>query len=138
MSTLSLYLILVQATLTSFGGFGSLPQVRRELVVERQALSDDALNRAVLVARTTTGPVGVYVVSVGYEVDGLKGAFVGWLALATPALFAVPILVGVKRSLAHPRVRGAVDALILTSAVLVSIAGLSLLRDLLGQIGLLR
>lgn len=138
MSTVGLYLVLVQATLTSFSGFGSLAQVRRDLVVERHALSDEALNRAVLVARTTPGPVGVYVVSVGYEVAGLRGAFAGWLALATPALLVIPVFTSVKRALAHPRVRGAVDALILTSALLVVVTGLSLARDLLGQVGFLR
>lgn len=138
MSIVTLYVVLVQATLTSFSGFGSLAQVRRELVIEQRALSDEALNRAVLVARTTPGPIGVYVVSVGYEVAGVGGAFVGWLALSTPALLVIPLFASVKRSLDRPHVRGAIDALILTSALLVAITGVSLCRDLLSQLGALQ
>lgn len=126
MSTLSLYVILLKATLTSFSGFGSLPQVREELVVQRHLITDDALNRAVLVARTTPGPMGVYVVSVGYEAGGFAGAFAGWLALATPAILIVPLARGSTRMLGHPRARGALDALILASAVLIIAAGVPL------------
>lgn len=136
MSLVTLYLVLAQATLTSFSGFGSLAQVRRDLVVERRVLSDEGLNRSVLVARSLPGPYGAYVVSVGYQVAGIGGAVAGWLALTTPALLAVPVLLGVRRLMEHPRVRGAVDALILASALLVVLTGITLARDLLQQIGL--
>ena len=78
MSAITLYVILLKATVASFSGFGSLPQVREGLVVQRHVLSDDALNRAVLVARTTPGPMGVYLVSVGYEVAGRGRRQGGW------------------------------------------------------------
>lgn len=130
MSAVALYLILLKATLASFSGFGSLPQVREDLVVQRRLLTDDALNRAVLVARTTPGPMGVYVVSVGYEVAGVPGAIAGWLALATPAILIVPLARVATRMLDRPRVRGALDALILASAVLIIAAGVPLIRDL--------
>lgn len=130
MSAFILYAILLKATLASFSGFGSLPQVREDLVVRHHVITDDALNRAVLVARTTPGPMGVYVVSVGYEAAGPSGAVAGWLALATPALLIIPLAKMASVMLAHPRVRGALEALILTSAVLIVAAGVPLLRDL--------
>ena len=130
MSILTLYFVLLKATLASFSGFGSLPQVREDLVVRRQVVSDEALNRAVLVARTTPGPMGVYVVSVGYEAAGLPGALAGWLALATPALLVVPLWGVASRFMHHRRVRGAISALVLASAVLILLAGIPLASEI--------
>jgi chromate transporter len=130
MSALALYLILLKATLASFSGFGSLPQVREELVTRHRVLSDEALNRAVLVARTTPGPMGVYVVSVGYEAAGLPGVIAGWLALATPALLVVPLCGVAGRAMSRRRVRGAISALVLASAMLIVLAGVPLATEL--------
>lgn len=126
MSALTLYLILLKAVVTSFSGFGSLPQVRQDLVVTRHLIGDDVLNRAVLVGQTTPGPIGLYVVSVGYEVAGWRGAVAGWLALATPALLVIPLYGVAVRAVAHRRARSAIGALVLASAVLIVIAGRSL------------
>lgn len=129
MSAVALYLLLAKATLLSFSGFGSLAQVRDDLVVQRGVLTDEALNRAVLVGRTTPGPMGVYLVSVGYEVAGFPGALSGWLAVASPALLIVPIMMLTSGVINHPRIRGALDAMILSSAVLIVVAGVPLMRD---------
>lgn len=133
MSVFALYLVLLKATLASFSGFGSLPQVRNDLVEERQVLTDEGLNHAVLVARTTPGPVGVYVVSVGYQVAGTPGAIAGWLALATPAVLVLPIWAVTRRLMTHPRVRSAVAGLILGSAVLVVTSAVPLALDVARQ-----
>lgn len=129
MSAVALYLLLAKATLLSFSGFGSLAQVREDLVVQRGVLTDEALNRAVLVGRTTPGPMGVYLVSVGYEVAGVQGALAGWLAVASPALLIMPIMMMTSRLLNHRRIRGALNAMIVSSAVLIVVAGAPLLRD---------
>jgi chromate transporter len=128
-STFTLYLILLKAVAASFTGFGSLPQVRQDLVVSQQVISDDVLNRAVLVGRTTPGPVGVYVVSVGYEVAGWRGVVAGWLALTTPALFVIPIYGIAVRAANQPRARSAIAALVLASAVLIVLAGIPLAAE---------
>ena len=74
MNVITLYLILLKATITTFAGLASLPVLREDLVIKRHVLSDEQLNTAVVVTRTAPGPVGVYVVSVGYFVAGTKGA----------------------------------------------------------------
>jgi chromate transporter len=66
MNAVVLYVLLLKATLTSFAGLASLPVVRDELIVHRQALTDEQLNEAIVITRSTLGPVGLYVVSVGY------------------------------------------------------------------------
>jgi len=131
MTTFALYVVLLKAMLVAFTGFGSLPQVREDLVVSRQAISDAALNRAVLVGRTTPGPAGIYVISVGYEVAGWRGAAVGWLALITPAVLVIPIYRIAGAAMHHRRARAAVEMLVLGSAGLILLASAPLFRELL-------
>jgi chromate transporter len=124
-----LYGLLLKATMTSFSGMGSLPQVRQDFVVTHGVLADDQLSHAVLLGRSTPGPVGVYVVSVGYLVAGWPGAVVGWLALVTPALAAVPLLVVIRRLHHLPRVRGSIDAIVVAGGALLLPAAIQLARD---------
>ena len=129
-----LYLLLLKATMTSFSGMGSLPQIREDFVVTHRVLGDDQLSRAVLFGRSTPGPVGVYVVSVGYAVRGVPGAVAGWLALVSPAFMAVPLLAMLRRWLHLSRMRSAVDAVIIASGTLLVPSGLVLARDALAQL----
>ena len=119
MTIVTLYLLLLKATATSFAGMGSLPQVRQDLVVTAHAISDQQLSQAVLIGRSTPGPVGAYVVAVGYFADGVAGAVAGLLAVMTPALAAVPLMALMQRWLHLARVRAAVDAVVMASAALL-------------------
>ena len=79
MSVLLLYFLFLKATVTSFNGPSSLPILREDLVVRRHILTDRQLNAAVVAGRCAPGPMGIYVVSVGYFIGGLPGAFAdGW------------------------------------------------------------
>lgn len=133
MSTFALYLVLLKAMVASFSGLGSLPQIRQDLVVSQHVISDTVLNRAVLVGRTTPGPIGAYVVSIGYEVAGWRGAFAGWLALVTPALLVVPMYRLAVRAAAYRRAQSAIDALVLASVVLIVSAGWPLAVEVLAR-----
>ena len=130
MNVVVLYLVLLKATLLSFSGFGSLPLVRDDLVVRRAVLTDDQLNRAVVVARTTPGPMGVYLVSVGYQAAGVNGAVAGWLAMATPAMLVLPLLFASVRLANSRRAVGAINGLVLASAVLLVLSSVPLGVDL--------
>jgi chromate transporter len=124
-----LYALLLKATLTSFSGLASLPMVRNDLVVERKILTDRELNTAVVAGRTSPGPNGLYLVSVGYYADGLPGAAAGMLALMTPAFLIVPMVRWVGRRAESPRVKSAIRAVVLASAGLLLSASLPLARD---------
>jgi chromate transporter len=123
--------ILLKSTCTSFAGLASLPEVRAELVEQRRWISDADLNQSIVITRTTPGPVGVYVVSVGYLAYGVPGAIAGWLAMAAPSL-AVILLVGYfgKRA-QHPRVRGMLQCVVLASAALLVLAAIPIGRQAL-------
>ena len=134
MSALAIYLLILKATVMSFAGMGSLPQVREDFVVTRQVVSDEQLSQAVLVSRSTPGPLGAYVVGVGYIAGGWPGAMAGWLALVTPAFIMLPLLATVRRWLHLPRVRAAVDAIVVSSAVLLMISGVRMALEGFQQI----
>ena len=123
MNAFVVYVLLVKAIATSFAGMGSLPQIQQDFVETRRAITADQLNQAVLVGRSTPGPIGAYVVAVGYLAAGWKGAIAAWLAMLTPALGAIPLLVLMQRWMHLPRVRAAVDAVVIASAVLLLASG---------------
>ena len=134
MNALLIYFLLLKATMTSFAGMGSLPQIRQDFVETHEAISDEQLSQAVLVGRATIGPMGAYVVAVGYFAGGWRGSIAGWLAMITPALVAIPILALIQRWLHRPRIRAAVDGVIIASAVLLVGSGAALALDAVQQL----
>jgi chromate transporter len=129
-----LFALLLKASVTSFSGLGALPQVRQDLVVTHRVIADEELSRAVLLGRSSPGPIGIYIVSVGYAVRGVPGAIVGWVALAVPAFLAVPLLVALRRWLHQPRLRAAVDSVVIGGATLLVPSAVALLRDAYAQL----
>ena len=129
MSPIVVYVLLLKAIPTSFAGMGSLPQIQQDFVETRHALTVEQINQAVLVGRSTPGPIGAYVVSVGYLAAGWPGAVAAWLAMITPALAAVPLVLLMQRCLYLPRVRAAVDAVVIASAILILSSGVRMAVD---------
>ncbi len=123
--------ILIKSTFTSFAGLASLPEVREELVEERQWITDDDLEQSVVITRTTPGPVGVYVVSVGYMVDGWPGAIAGWIAMSLPSLVVILLVGYFGKRAQHPRVGSMLQCVVLASASLLVLAAIPLGRDAL-------
>jgi chromate transporter len=129
MNPFLLYLLLLKATATTFTGMASLPIIRDDLVVERRVLTDEQLNTAIVVGRTTPGPVGLYVVCVGYYAGGVPGAVAGWLAMITPAFLVIPLMHYLGHRAEHPRIRSALQAVVLSSAGLMWASAIPLARD---------
>jgi chromate transporter len=131
MNFLLLYLLLTKATLTSFSGLTSLPIVHHDLVEHYQVLTDRQLNAAVAAGRTAPGPNGLYLVSVGYFVDGIPGACAGLLATVTPAFLIIPMLQYLGRRADKPAVKSAIRAVTLAAAGLVVTTTVPLAKDAL-------
>lgn len=126
MNVVILYLLLVKATLTSFSGLASLPMIQNDLVLRRHVLTDRQLNTAVAAGRIGPGPLGIYVVSVGYLVDGIPGACAGWLAMVTPAFLIIPMLRFLGDRAQHPRARAVARAVLFAGAGLLLSAAVPL------------
>jgi chromate transporter len=129
MNVVLLYLLLLKATLTSFSGLSSLPVVRGDLVVHHKLITDRQLNAAVAAGRVGTGPLGLYIVSVGYFAAGIPGACVGCLALMTPAFLIIPMLRYLGSRAESPRLQRTIRTVILAAAGLVLAATVPLARD---------
>lgn len=119
MNPFVLYFLLLKATVTAFSGVAALPVIRDELVVNRRVLTDAQISEAMVAGRVSPGPIGMYIVSIGYFAGGIPGAIAGWLALATPALIVIPILRYIGTRAEQPRVRDALNALVLASVGLM-------------------
>jgi chromate transporter len=124
-----LYLLLLKATLTSFSGLASLPMIRTDFVVQRHLLTDRQLNTAVVAGQTGPGPVGLYVVSVGYFISGAPGAIAGMLAVITPAFLVIPLMRWAGARAESPHVRSAIRGVLLAGAGLLLSASMPLARD---------
>ena len=131
MQALTIYFLLLKATLTSFSGMSSLPVVHSDFVRERRMLTDRDLSTAVAVARMTPGPLGLYLVCVGYQAGGWPGAVAGFLAMVTPAFFVIAILRWLGRRADNDAVKRSIRAVILAAAGLVLSATIPLALDAL-------
>jgi len=131
MNVFLLYLILLKGTATTFAGLAALPVLQDALVEHHHVLTNDQLNDAVVITRSTPGPVGLFVVTVGYFVAGIPGAIAGWLAMVTPALLIIPLIHCVGRKMEHPRIKGVLQAVVVASAGLLFAGAIPL-----GQSGL--
>ena len=120
-----LYLLLLKGTCTAFAGLASLPVIHDTLVTQHGVLTEQQLNQAVVITRSSPGPVGLYIVSVGYFVAGIPGAIAGWLAMITPLVHFS------GRHIDHPRVRSVLQAVVIASAGLLLAASIPLARDAL-------
>jgi chromate transporter len=126
MNIVLLYLLMLKGTATAFAGLASLPVIHDALVTQFHVLTNEQLNEAVVITRSTPGPVGLYIVSVGYFVSGVPGAIAGWLAMITPALLIIPLLHFAGRHIERTRVKGALQAVVIASAGLLLAASIPL------------
>ena len=125
MTALSLYWLFLRVVLLSFSGFATVPLLREALVLDRGILTDTQLNDAIAISQSSPGPLGLYVVVVGHFVAGISGALAGVLALATPALLAIPISRLVLRGNART-LQGACSGIVIASCGFMLVTGLRL------------
>ena len=126
MSALELYWLFVRAVLLSFSGFATVPVLRDALVENSRLLTDAQLNDAIAISQASPGPLGMYVVLVGYFITGVPGALAGVLALITPAFLAIPISRLVLRG-HSAALGGACSGIVIASCALMMTTGLRLL-----------
>ena len=131
MNIILLYLLLLKATVTSFSGLTSLPVVHNDFVLKRHVLTERQLNAAVVAGRAVPGPNGLYIVSVGYFVGGIPGAWAGWLAVITPAFLIIPLLQYLGARAERPAVRSAIQGLTFAAAGLIASTTIPLAQDAL-------
>jgi chromate transporter len=95
-------------------------------VVNQRLLTDAQLNDAIAISQASPGPLGMYVVLVGYFITGLPGAIAGVLALITPAFLGIPISRLVLRGQSD-MLRGACSGIVIASSALIVATGFRLM-----------
>lgn len=131
MNIVELYFILLKGTVTAFSGLASLPVIQEALVNQHHIITAKQLNEAVVITRSTPGPVGLYVVSVGYFAAGLQGAVAGWLAMITPALLIIPTVHFAGQRVEHPRLKSVMQTIVIASSGLLLAAAIPLAHQAL-------
>jgi chromate transporter len=122
---LALFWIMLRAALLSTSGMGNLPIVHQDLL-SRGWATDRQFAESLSIGQISPGPSGLWVISLGYFVDGLRGAALTVLAIALPPLVVLLLVRFYGRFGNHPATQGFVRGLGLAVAgiFLVVLAGI--------------
>lgn len=122
MDAVELFVSFLKAATFSVGGLSSLPVLQQELVVTGR-VTDQQVLESLAIGRLSTGPNGLYVVSLGYFAYGWAGAAIALFAASIPPLLIVPAAALIRRQLLSPWAAGLVRGVALsTSGLLVATA----------------
>src|SRR5947208_14228746 len=125
MDALSLFGVFLKASALSLGGLSSLPLLRGDLVGTGIA-TDQQVVQAIAIGRISTGPNGLYIVSLGFLVGGVVGATLALAAATLPPLVIVPITALARRWLVATPVAGLVRGVARATAGLLAATGIGI------------
>ncbi len=123
---LALFLLLLRDSALALGGLGSLPLIRQDLVATGLA-TDAQVVQALAIGRLSTGPTGLWIVSLGYQMAGWIGAALALIATCLPPLVMVPATAATRRFLLASWFAGLVRGAALATAGLLASTGVSLM-----------
>jgi|SRR6267142_2561679 len=126
MEPLQLFLVLLKDSALALGGLGSLPLLRQDLVATG-VVTDAQLVEALAIGRLSTGPSGLWVVSLGYQMSGPLGAAIALVASSLPPLVILPATAVARRWLLSVPFAGLVRGAALATAGLLCATGVSLI-----------
>ena len=121
-----LFVVFLKDSALALGGLGSLPLLRQDLVATGLA-TDLQIVQALAIGRLSTGPTGLWIVSLGYQMAGLAGALMALVASCLPPLVIIPATAVARRWLLSVPFAGLVRGAALATAGLLSATGLSLI-----------
>jgi chromate transporter len=110
-----------KASLLSTTGTGNLPIVHQDLLARGWA-DDRQFAESLAIGQVSPGPTGLWVISLGYLVDGLRGASLTLVAIALPPLLVLLLVHGFYRRWGHhPATAGFVRGLGLATVGIFSV-----------------
>ena len=108
---LELFWVMFRAALLSTSGTGNLPIVHQDLL-SRGWATDRQFAESLAIGQISPGPTGLWVISLGYLVDGLRGAALTLVAIALPPILVLLLVHGFYRRWGHhPATQGFVRGL---------------------------
>lgn len=130
MSWIALLWILLKASLFTTSGTGNLPILHDELLARGWATETD-FAEALAIGQISPGPTGLWVISLGYLVDGPRGAVLSLIAIVIPPLLVLPVYGLFQRYGGHPATVGFVRGLTLAVAGIFVVV----LAQIMGGVG---
>ncbi len=127
MNPLLYFWLFLKASLFSTGGFGNLPSLHRDLLAHRWATEQD-FAASLMVGQISPGPNGLWVVSLGYLTDGLRGLLLSVVAVTLPPMMVLLVERAYRAVQHHPAVEGFMRGLALSLAGIFAVILLGLLH----------
>lgn len=134
MSELTLFLTFLKDAALSLGGLGALPLIRQDLVATGLA-TDTQVVQALAIGRLSTGPNGLWIVSLGYLIAGWLGAVFALIACSIPPLVMIPATDLSRRFLLTTPFAGFVRGASLATAGLLIATGVALIAPDIATVG---
>ena len=107
---LLLFWLMFKAALFSTSGSGNLPILHQDLLARGWA-TDRNFAESLAIGQISPGPSGLWVISLGYLLDGLRGALLTLVAITLPPLVVLAINGFYRRYGDHPALQGFVRGL---------------------------
>src|SRR5438067_12904068 len=95
-----LFWIMLKAALLSTSGTGNLPIVHQD-VISRGWTTERQFAESLAIGQLSPGPTGLWVISLGYLLDGWRGAALTLVAIALPPLLVLLLVHGIYRRYGH-------------------------------------
>ena len=99
------FLLFLQASVFSTGGFSNLPSLHQDLIGTGWAV-DAEFSESIAIGQISPGPNGLWVISLGYLTAGYLGAALALLAITLPALLVLGVAALYARIERHRWVAG--------------------------------
>jgi chromate transporter len=128
MNPLIYFWLFLKASLFSTGGFGNLPSLHHDLMARGWA-TESQFADSLMVGQIAPGPNGLWVISLGYLTDGLRGTLFALLAVTLPPLLVLVVERVYRAVEEHPAVEGFMRGLTLGISGIFAVVLLSLLHS---------
>ena len=128
MSRLLYFLLALKASLFSTGGFGNVPSLHDDLLIRGWA-TERNFSEALAVGQISPGPNGLWIISLGYFVDGVSGALLSLAAITLPPFLILAVEWLYHRTKHHPAVEGFVRGMSLATVGIFAVVLQRLLHD---------
>ena len=127
MSISHLFLVILIASVFSFGGLGSLPVLQSQL--QANGIAPDAVVLpALAVGNISPGPNGLYLIAASYFIGGVKGSLVACVAVIIPPFLVVGVERARQRLIHLPRFRAMLRSLALAVVALLMVTDWTLIK----------
>jgi chromate transporter len=128
LNPLTYFLLALKASLFSTGGFGNIPSLHDDLL-SRHWATERNFAEALAVGQISPGPIGLWIISLGYFLNGVPGALLSLAAILIPPFLILGVEWLYHKTKHHPAVEGFVRGLALSTVGVFAVVLHRLLTD---------